>query len=163
VYQDDDRVVLEKQRSATFLHLKSEFDLIKCFIEKIDMHSRMTLILNIICLSAWIKTRKSKQRNHACFVLCSPPIGWYMTYSRGPYMKAIHTQGEGRFVQWGHFSDKGVLQMRTSAFFDVKNFGFFEICYVSARTKGVQPVRTFCGQGGGVSFRDFVRTSFMNA
>jgi len=31
--------------------------------------------------------------------------------------------------------------MRTSALFGAKNFGFFEI-YVSARTRGVEPVRT---------------------
>jgi len=42
------------------------------------------------------------------------------------------------FVQCGHFSDKGGggLQMRMSALFDAKNFGFFEIYGVSARTRG---------------------------
>jgi len=31
------------------------------------------------------------------------------------------------------------------------------------REEGVEPVRTFCGQGGrGSIFRDFVRTSFMD-
>jgi len=53
--------------------------------------------------------------------------------------------------------------MRTSAFFDAKNFGFFEIYGVSARIRGVEPVRTFFGQGGrGSSFHDFVRTSFID-
>jgi len=55
--------------------------------------------------------------------------------------------------------------MRTSALFGGKNIGFFEICDVPARTRGrgVEPVRTFCGQGGrGSIFRDFVRTSFMD-
>jgi len=55
--------------------------------------------------------------------------------------------------------------MRTSALFEAKNFGFFEIYGVSARTRGeeVEPVRTFFGQEGRVSiFRDFVRTSFMD-
>jgi len=38
--------------------------------------------------------------------------------------------------------------MRTSAFFGAKTFGFFEVYGVSARTRGVGPVRGFCGQGG---------------
>jgi len=40
--------------------------------------------------------------------------------------------------------------MRTSALFGVKNFGFSKIYGVSAQTRGrgVEPVRTFCGQGG---------------
>jgi len=44
-----------------------------------------------------------------------------------------------------------VLQMRTFALFGAKNFGFFEIYGVSARTRGK-----------GSIFRDFVRTSFMD-
>jgi len=32
--------------------------------------------------------------------------------------------------------------MRTSALFGAKNFGFLEIYDVSARTRGVEPVRT---------------------
>jgi len=52
----------------------------------------------------------------------------------------------------------GILQMRTSALFDAKHFGFFEIYGVSARTRGrVEPVRTFCGQGEGVFLQ--MRTS----
>jgi len=38
--------------------------------------------------------------------------------------------------------------MRTSALFGAKNFGIFEIYGVSAGTRGVDPVRIFCGQGG---------------
>jgi len=50
--------------------------------------------------------------------------------------------------------------MRTSALFVAKNLGFFEIFGVSARTRRVEPVRTFCGQGErGSIFRDFVRTT----
>jgi len=49
-------------------------------------------------------------------------------------------------------SIQGVLQMRTTALFDTKNFGFFEIYGVSTQTGGVKPVRTFCGQGGGGQF-----------
>jgi len=58
-----------------------------------------------------------------------------------------------------------VIQMRTSALFGAKNFGFFEINGVSARTRdegSFEPVRTFCGQGEGSIFHDFVRTSFMD-
>jgi len=45
-----------------------------------------------------------------------------------------------------------------------KNIGFFEVYAVSTRTRGGEPVQTFCGQEGeGQSiFRDFVQTSFMN-
>jgi len=54
--------------------------------------------------------------------------------------------------------------MRTSAFFGAKNFGFFKIYRVSARTRGeFEPVRTFCRLGEvGSIFRDFVRMSFMD-
>jgi len=53
--------------------------------------------------------------------------------------------------------------MRTSVLFGAKNLGFFEIYGGSTRTKGVEPVRTFCGQGGGASIvPDFVQTSFMD-
>jgi len=56
---------------------------------------------------------------------------------------------------------KGVLQMRMFALFGTKNFGLFEIYGVSAQSRGVEPVQTFCGQGErGSIFRDFVRVSF---
>jgi len=47
--------------------------------------------------------------------------------------------------------------MRTSSLFGAKNFRFFEIYCVSARTRGrgVEPVRTFFEQGE----RGFVRGS----
>jgi len=47
--------------------------------------------------------------------------------------------------------------MRTSALFDAKNTGFFEIYGVSARirSEGVESVRIICGQGGGVNFSRF--------
>jgi len=41
--------------------------------------------------------------------------------------------------------------LQTSALFGVKNSGFFEIYDVSSRTRGVEPVRTFFGQGAGVN------------
>jgi len=53
--------------------------------------------------------------------------------------------------------------MRTFARFGAKKLQIFRnLCY--ARTdKGVEPVRTFCGQGKRESiFRDFVCTSFMD-
>jgi len=46
---------------------------------------------------------------------------------------------EGEFIQCGNFMAKGgrgALQMRTSALFDAKNFGFFEIYGVSTWTTG---------------------------
>jgi len=44
-----------------------------------------------------------------------------------------------------------------------KNIGFFEIYGVPARTWGVEPVRTFCGQKEkGSIFRNFVQTAFMD-
>jgi len=39
-----------------------------------------------------------------------------------------------------------VFQMRTSALFAAKNCGFFGIYGELARTKGVEPVTTFCKQ-----------------
>jgi len=47
--------------------------------------------------------------------------------------------------------------------FGAKNFGFFEIYGVSARTRGrrVEPVRTFFGQGGkGINFSRFCADVF---
>jgi len=61
--------------------------------------------------------------------------------------------------------------MRTSALFGAKTFDFskFMVCPhgqggEGGRKRGVEPVQTFCGQGGrgGSIFRDFVRTSFMD-
>jgi len=42
--------------------------------------------------------------------------------------------------------------MWTSALFDAKIIGIFEIYGVTARTRGVEPVRTFCRQVGGGQF-----------
>jgi len=46
--------------------------------------------------------------------------------------------------------------MWTFALFGAKIIGFFEIYGVSARSRGegVEPVRTFCRQGGRTSFMD---------
>jgi len=51
--------------------------------------------------------------------------------------------------------------MHTSALFGAKNVRFFEIHGVPARTRGIEPVRTFCGQVGSI-FRDLVWTSFID-
>jgi len=73
-------------------------------------------------------------------------------------------QSGGRgFVQCGHFADKegrGVLQMRTSALFGAKNFGFFKIYGVSARLRREEGLN-HCGQRRSI-FCDFVRMSFMD-
>jgi len=42
--------------------------------------------------------------------------------------------------------------MHMSALFEAKNLGFFVIYGVSARTRGVEPARTFCGHGRGGQF-----------
>jgi len=55
--------------------------------------------------------------------------------------------------------------MRTSAPFGAKNFEFFEIYGVSARTRGrgLSQCGHFSDKGeGGSIFRNFVRTSFMD-
>jgi len=47
----------------------------------------------------------------------------------------------------------GALQMRTSALFGAKNFGFFEIDSVSHGQGGrVEPVGTLCDKGEGSRF-----------
>jgi len=67
---------------------------------------------------------------------------------KGVHKRRSHSGGRG-FVQCGQRARR-VLQMRTSSLFDAKNFGIFEIYGVSARTRRVEPVRTFCGQWGRV-------------
>jgi len=74
---------------------------------------------------------------------------------RGLALGADHkrlSQSRG-VVQCGYFADKeewGFFRCGRKQFL-VKNIGFFEI-YVSARTRVVEPVRTFFGQGGGNQF-----------
>jgi len=69
-------------------------------------------------------------------------------YKRGGFVQC--SQGKGGLSSTDIFQTRGVFQMRTSALFSGKNFGFFEIYGVSALTgrEGVEPVRTFCGQKG---------------
>jgi len=54
--------------------------------------------------------------------------------------------------------------MQTSTLFDAKNFGFFEIYDMSARTGERRVIQCghFTDKREGVIFRDFVRTSFMD-
>jgi len=72
---------------------------------------------------------------------------------------------EREFLQCGHFADKGerVLQMRISALFEAKplDFSKFVWCIRTDKEGEFEPVRTLYGQGGGIIFRDFMRTSFM--
>jgi len=50
--------------------------------------------------------------------------------------------------------------MRTFALFECKNLGFFEVYDVSARTREVELVRTFCGMEKGVNFLRFYADVF---
>jgi len=53
--------------------------------------------------------------------------------------------------------------MRTSTLFGAKNFRFFEICGVSARTRGdLSKCGHFADKGGGVNFSRFCGDSFMD-
>jgi len=67
----------------------------------------------------------------------------------------IRPHGQGGWasadIQCGHFSDKGVIQMRTSVFSGAKNLCIFRHLWCVRKDKegGVEPVRTFCGQRGG--------------
>jgi len=66
---------------------------------------------------------------------------------KGSVHKRRLQSGEG--FQCGHFADKEVLQMCTSALFGAKNIRFFKICAVFARTRGS-------------IFRNFARAPFMH-
>jgi len=45
--------------------------------------------------------------------------------------------------------EKGFLQLRVSALFGAKNFGLKLMVFSHGqRRRGVEPLRTFCGQGG---------------
>jgi len=82
--------------------------------------------------------------------------------NKGPSIKDVRSQW--RREEFVHCEQGGMgLRMWTSALlFGAKIIGFFEIYGVPTRTRRVEPVRTFCGQGGkGSILRDFVRTSFM--
>jgi len=57
------------------------------------------------------------------------------------YLGATHTQRGGGLFSADILRTREVLQMRTF------NFVFFESYGVSTRTGGVEPVRTFLGQG----------------
>jgi len=54
--------------------------------------------------------------------------------------------------------------MRTTAIFGAKDIRFLKVYGVSARTREIKPVRTFCGLGvrGSQFFCDFVQTYFMD-
>jgi len=71
--------------------------------------------------------------------------------------------GRRGFVQCGHFSDKGALQMWTSELFGAKilEFSKFMVC-PHGQVGGVEPVWIFFGQRGEeVNFSRFFAASFM--
>jgi len=70
-----------------------------------------------------------------------------MELDRGHPLKTLTVRGEG-VCPVQNFADKGGLQKQTLALFRAKYFRFFEIYGTSARTRGVEPVQTFCRQGG---------------
>jgi len=69
-----------------------------------------------------------------------------------PSIKDVRSQGEGRLVQCVYFADKRDSSDADVRTFDAKNIGFLEIYGVSARTRGVETVRTFFGNGKGSIF-----------
>jgi len=77
----------------------------------------------------------------------------------------VRSQGGGDLPSADIFrTSEEVLQMRTSALFGSKNFEFFDIYGVSARTGGggLSQCGYFSDKVEGSMFRDFVRTSFMD-
>jgi len=77
-----------------------------------------------------------------------------MQIYKGASIKDVRTQGVCLARKFCGQGEMGVLQLRTSALFDAKNFGFFEIYSVSVRTRGVD-LRIVCGQGEEVNFLQF--------
>jgi len=67
------------------------------------------------------------------------------------------------FVQYGHFVDKGgVLQMKPSALFCAKFFGFFEIYGCPHGQGGWASADILRTRGEGFDFFEFWRTSFIH-
>jgi len=68
----------------------------------------------------------------------------------------LRTRGEG-FCRWRFF------RCGRPSFLAQKSLDFskFMLCLHGQGEKGVEPGQTFCVQGEGSIFRDFVRTSFM--
>jgi len=73
--------------------------------------------------------------------------------------KRCWQSGGGGYVQCGHFSDKGVLQIRTSALFGAKNFGYFEFM-VFPHGQGGEGVWGTADKGEGVIFSQFCADVF---
>jgi len=57
--------------------------------------------------------------------------------------------GEGGCSEYTFCGQRGFFRCERPQLLVLKNFGFFQIYGVSAQTIGVEPMRTFCGQGGG--------------
>jgi len=75
----------------------------------------------------------------------------YDVITKGPSIKDVCRQGGRGLSSADVFRAKG-KEMRTFALFGVKNFVFFKIYGVSARTRGVEPERRFFEQEGGQFF-----------
>jgi len=107
------------------------------------------------CLRVLITPVRSLFRHFQCFQFAWRPGG---KASAGAMLSSLRTHSEG-FVQCGHFSNK-----RDSSDADVRTFWSKKLWIFRnlwCIRRGVEPVRTFFGQGGSI-FRDFVRTSFMD-
>jgi len=77
----------------------------------------------------------------------------------GPSIKDVRTQGE-----WG-LSSADIFRKRKESSSDAKKCGFFKIYGVSAGIRGVwasADILRTKGEGGGVNFSRFCRTSFMD-
>jgi len=76
---------------------------------------------------------------------CAPSFQLEAVYKRRPQ------SGGRRFVQFGHFADKGEggLQMHSPQFLAQKTSDFlkFMVCPHGQGGRRVEPVKTFCGQG----------------
>jgi len=83
---------------------------------------------------------------------------------KGLSIKYVHSQRGGGCPVRTFFDKEGPSDADVRTFW-CKNFGFFEICGVSAWTRVggvIYLVRTLFGQGGWAIFLNFVRASFMD-
>jgi len=84
----------------------------------------------------------------------------HITNYKGPSIKDVRSQGVKGFVQCGHFADSGGSSDADVRTFWCKKFGIFRNLWCVRTDKGVEPVRTFCRQGGGVNFLRFCADVF---
>jgi len=67
---------------------------------------------------------------------------------KGSFIRDVRSQGGGEFVQCGYFADKGGSSDADVCTFWHKKLRIFLNLWCIRTDKGVEPVRTFCGQGG---------------